>query len=186
MFKKEKTILSAVIIGLISFGNISQAYSQGKTQSVYSKQATFLSLADFNKAVNADKTVKRVPVTFKKQDLKIAGLLFTPANIDNNKKYPAIVVVHPGGGIKEQASSLYAYNLAKKGYIAIAFDATYQGASEGQPRGLENPTSRVEDVRSAVDYITTLPYVDQERIGALGICAGGGYAVAAATTEHRI
>jgi fermentation-respiration switch protein FrsA (DUF1100 family) len=116
----------------------------------------------------------------------MAGLIFSPAGMDESKKYPAVVVVHPGGGIKEQTASLYAFRLAQQGYIALAFDASHQGASEGEPRGIEDPTKRVEDVRSAVDYITTLSYVDRDRIGALGICAGGGYAISAATTEHRI
>ena len=116
----------------------------------------------------------------------MAGLIFSPADMDESKKYPAIVVVHPGGGIKEQTASVYAYRLAQQGYIAFAFDASHQGASEGMPRQLEDPTKRVEDVRSAVDYITTLPYVDRERIGALGICAGGGYAINATQTERRI
>ncbi len=125
-------------------------------------------------------------VSFKKFDLTIKGLLFLPDNLDENKKYPAVVVVHPGGGVKEQCSSLYAWNLAKKGFIALAFDASYQGESEGNPRYLEDPTSRVEDIRAAVDYLTTLAFVDEEKIGAMGICAGGGYTMSAIQTELRI
>lgn len=125
-------------------------------------------------------------VFFKKFDLKIAGLLFLPDNFDESKKYPAIVVTHPGGGVKEQCSSLYAWNLARNGYVALAFDASHQGESEGMPRCLEDPTSRVEDIRSAVDYLTSLKYVDVERIGAMGICAGGGYTINAIQTEFRI
>ena len=125
-------------------------------------------------------------VTFKKFDLKIAGLLFLPDNFDENKKYPAIVVTHPGGGVKEQCSSLYAWNLARNGYVALAFDASHQGESEGLPRYLEDPTSRVEDIRSAVDYLVTLPFVDENKIGAMGICAGGGYTMNAIQTEARI
>ena len=145
-----------------------------------------VTLADFEKTVSASKTVKRSPVTFKNQNLKMAGLIFAPADMDESKKYPAIAVLHPAGGVKEQTASLYAYRLAQQGYIALAFDASHQGASEGLPRHIEDPTKRVEDVRGAVDYITTLPYVDRERIGALGICAGGGYAINATQTERRI
>jgi fermentation-respiration switch protein FrsA (DUF1100 family) len=163
---------------------MSQTTSEGA--NINAKSESIVTLADFEKEVTASKTVKRTPVTFKNQTLKMAGLIFSPADMDEGKKYPAIVVVHPGGGIKEQTASLYAYRLAQQGYIALAFDASHQGASEGEPRGLEDPTKRVEDVRSAVDYITTLSYVERDRIGALGICAGGGYAISAATTEHRI
>ncbi|PFK43354.1 hypothetical protein COD13_00005 [Priestia megaterium] len=116
----------------------------------------------------------------------MAGNLYLPEGFDENKKYPAIVSVHPGGGVKEQTAGLYAQKLSNNGFVALAFDASCQGESEGEPRLLEDPYARVEDVRCAVDYLTTLPYVNQEKIGALGICAGGGYVVAAAPTERRI
>ena len=119
-------------------------------------------------------------------DIKIVGELYKPENFDRNKKYSAIVVVHPAGGVKEQVAGLYAKKLAQKGFVTLAYDAAYQGESGGKPHYLENPSSRVEDVRSAVDYLTTLPFVDKEHIGVLGICAGGGYAFNAAETEMRI
>ena len=125
-------------------------------------------------------------VVFKKFNLNIAGLLFLPTAFDPGKRHPALVVTHPGGGVKEQCSSLYAWHLAQAGYPALAFDASHQGESEGLPRYLEDPTSRVEDIRSAVDYLTTLGYVDDEKIGALGICAGAGYTLSAIQTEARI
>lgn len=125
-------------------------------------------------------------IYFNKFSLKIAGLLFLPENFDENKKYPAIVVTHPGGGVKEQCSSLYTWNLSRNGYIALAFDASHQGESEGFPRYLEDPTSRVEDIRSAIDYLVSLPYVEEKQIGAMGICAGAGYTMNAIQTEARI
>lgn len=125
-------------------------------------------------------------VSFKKFDLNLAGLLFLPDGFDADAKYPAVVVTHPGGGVKEQCSSLYAWHLARAGYVALAFDASHQGESEGLPRCLEDPFSRVEDIRSAVDYLVTLPYVDAERIGAMGVCAGGGYTMSAIQTDVRI
>lgn len=119
-------------------------------------------------------------------NIKIAGELYKPNNFDKTKKYPAIIIVHPAGGVKEQVAGLYAKKLAENGFITLAYDAAYQGESEGNPHFLENPTSRVEDVRSSVDYLTTLPFVDKDNIGVLGICAGGGYAFNAAETEMRI
>jgi uncharacterized protein len=125
-------------------------------------------------------------VTFKNNILNMAGNLYLPEGFDESKKYSGIVVVHPGGGVKEQTAGVYAQKLSDNGFVALAFDASCQGESEGKPRLLEDPYARVEDVRCAVDYLTTLAYVDQEKIGALGICAGGGYVVAAAPTERRI
>lgn len=112
--------------------------------------------------------------------------MYFPENFDENNQYPAIVVNHPAGGVKEQTAGLYAERLATLGYVTMAYDASYQGESEGQPHNLENPSSRVEDVRAAVDYFNTLDFIDDSRIGALGICAGGGYTIKAAQTEKRI
>lgn len=125
-------------------------------------------------------------VSFKKYDLSIAALLFLPETFDAQKKYPAIVVTHPGGGVKEQCSSLYAWHLSQAGYVALAFDASHQGESEGLPRLLEDPFSRVEDIRSAVDYLMTLSYVDETKIAAMGVCAGAGYTMSAVQTDIRI
>ena len=97
-------------------------------------------------------------------NIKIAGELYKPNNFDKTKKYPAIIIVHPAGGVKEQVAGLYAKKLAENGFITLAYDAAYQGESEGNPHFLENPTSRVEDVRSSVDYLTTLPFVDKDWI----------------------
>lgn len=125
-------------------------------------------------------------VTFPHGPWKMAGNLYMPPNIEMGKTYPAIITVHPGGGVKEQTSGLYAKKMAEKGFITLAFDASHQGASEGLPRNAEIPTERVEDIRCAVDYLTTLPQVDKDKIGLIGICAGGGYSLSAAQTEHRI
>lgn len=125
-------------------------------------------------------------VAFMKTGLRMAGLIFLPPNMEPGRRYPAVVVAHPGGGVKEQVPSLYGWNLAQKGYVALAFDASHQGESEGEPRYLEDPYSRVEDIRAAVDYLTTLEYVDRSRIGAMGVCAGAGYTMSAAINDARI
>jgi fermentation-respiration switch protein FrsA (DUF1100 family) len=116
----------------------------------------------------------------------MSAVINFPEGFDEAQKYPAIVVSHPGGGVKEQTAGTYAAKLAKNGFITIAYDASYQGESTGEPRQLENPFVRTEDVSAVIDYLTTLPYVDKDRIGAMGICAGAGYTANAAINDHRI
>ncbi|WZB75318.1 alpha/beta hydrolase [Achromobacter insuavis] len=128
-------------------------------------------------------------VTFKNlngQGVTTAAIIHFPAGFDESRKYPAVVVSHPGGGVKEQTAGLYAGKLAEHGLITIAFDRSYQGESTGEPRQLENPYVSTEDVSAVIDYLTTLPYVDQNKIGAMGICAGAGYSANAAINDRRI
>ncbi len=130
--------------------------------------------------------VRVLNVSFKNNDIHMAGNLYLPKSFSEGSKYSAIVSVHPGGGVKEQTAGLYAEKLAEQGFVTLAFDASHQGASGGMPHLLDDPMRRVADIYSAVDYLTTLGYVDANRIGALGICAGSGTAVKAASLERRI
>lgn len=125
------------------------------------------------------------PVTYKLNGLEIAANIYTPANFDPAKKYAAVVVAHPNGGVKEQVAGLYAQRLAESGYIAIAADASYQGASGGLPRNVDKPDNRIEDVRGMADFISGYNGVNAGRIGLLGVCGGGGYSLAAAQTDKR-
>lgn len=125
------------------------------------------------------------PVTYKLNGIDIKANVYTPAGYDALKKYPAVVVAHPNGGIKEQTAGLYAQHLAEAGYITIAFDAAYQGASGGKPRHTDKPQYRTEDIRGAADYITQYLGVDANRLGVLGICGGGGYTLKAAQSDKR-
>ncbi len=117
--------------------------------------------------------------------LKIAANVYTPADYDAEKKYPALVVAHPNGGVKEQVAGLYSQRMAEVGYICLAFDAAYQGDSEGEPRNTDKPANRIEDIHRAVDILAQYPAVDPQRMGILGICGGGGYTLKAAQTDKR-
>lgn len=125
------------------------------------------------------------PVKYDLHGIQIAANVYTPANYDPAKKYPAVVVAHPNGGVKEQVAGLYAQRLAEHGYITITADAAYQGASGGMPRNVDKPVNRIEDIHGMADYISQYPGVDTTRIGLLGICGGGGYSLKAAQTDKR-
>ena len=125
------------------------------------------------------------PVNYRLNGLEIAANVYTPAHYDPTTTYPAVVVAHPNGGVKEQVAGLYAQRLAEQGYITIAMDAAYQGASSGEPRNVDKPAYRIEDIHGAADFITRYAGVDKDRLGLLGICGGGGYSLAAAQTDKR-
>lgn len=123
-------------------------------------------------------------ISIPKGSIKLAGLLFKPES-PSTGKLPAIVIIHPGGGVKEQTAGVYAKKLSQNGYVAICYDAAHQGASEGTPHFLEDPGSRVTDASAVADYLERLDYIDVNRLFLVGICAGGGYAVGAAKGDHR-
>lgn len=131
-------------------------------------------------------TIMQKKVTFKNNDHNMAGILFFPDNFDETKQYPAFSIASPAGAVKEQIATNYGTRLAKHGFVALAFDTSHQGESGGNPRQLESPYERVEDIKCAIDYLTTLPYVDNEHLGQFGVCAGGGYSMHTAMTDRRI
>ena len=124
-------------------------------------------------------------VTYALNGLQIAANVYTPADYNTGKNYPAVVVAHPNGGVKEQVAGLYAQRLAELGYITITADAAYQGGSGGLPRNVDTPAHRIEDIHGMADFIARYPGVDVDRLGLLGICGGGGYSLAAAQTDKR-
>lgn len=127
------------------------------------------------------------PVTYDLDGIKVAANVYTPAGYNPaEKQYPAIIVAHPNGGVKEQVAGLFAQRMAEKGYITIAADASYQGASGGEPRHTDRPWFRINDIHGMADYISHYPGVDPERIGAFGICGGGGYTLGAVKNDKRV
>jgi fermentation-respiration switch protein FrsA (DUF1100 family) len=131
-------------------------------------------------------TIERVTYPARNIGTAIVANLFKPAGLQASRKYAAIVVSHPFGGVKEQTAGLYALQLAEQGFVTLAYDASYQGESGGEPRLMEFPAQRLDDISCAIDFLARHPQVDAGRIGSLGICAGGGYALCHAATELRV
>ena len=129
---------------------------------------------------------QKVTFTNRETGLRMAGLLRTPADFNSEKKVPAIVVTGPMLSVKEQAQSVYAERLTEAGYVTLVFDGLYTGESEGLPRGLELPDMKEVDIESAMDYLESLPYVDMDRIGGLGICGSGSYMSVAGVKDARL
>lgn len=125
------------------------------------------------------------PVTYKLNGIDIVANVYTPANYDASNQYPAVVVAHPNGGIKEQTAGLYGQRLAEAGYITLVADASYQGGSGGEPRHTDKPQYRTEDIHGMADFISQYAGVDADRLGVLGICGGGGYTLKASQSDKR-
>ncbi|HCC5834172.1 alpha/beta hydrolase [Citrobacter farmeri] len=131
--------------------------------------------------------VTQQKVTFKNQyQMNVVGNLFIPKTLNQNAKNPAIVVGHPMGAVKEQSSNLYAQKLAEQGFVTLAIDLSFWGESEGKPGHLVSPEIYADDFSAAVDYLSTQPYVDPEKIGVLGICGSGSFAISAAKIDPRM
>lgn len=124
-------------------------------------------------------TIPRGPIT-------LAADLHLPDSTDDAAPLRAVVLSTPGSSVKEQIGTNYASRLAARGIAALVFDPAHQGQSGGEPRDLEDPYRRGEDISYAIDALSMIPGIDPQRIGVLGICAGGGYAVHTARTDHRI
>jgi uncharacterized protein len=131
--------------------------------------------------------VNRSSVSYKNRyGITLAGELYTAKDMDAEKKYPALVIGAPYGGVKEQGPGVYANQLAQRGFVVLTFDASYNGESGGEPRHISSPEIFSEDFSAGVDFLGTRPFVDRNKIGALGICGSGGFALSAAAMDVRI
>lgn len=139
------------------------------------------------KTFQADPAITIRKVFYKNRyDITLCADVYLPKDMDTNTRYPAVIVGHPFGAVKEQCSGLYAQEMAKRGFVALAFDASYQGESGGTPRHTVSPDALVEDFCASVDWLGIKPFVDRERIGVIGICGSGGFSVCAASIDPRI
>jgi len=134
-----------------------------------------------------NENVERIHVRYNNRyGIALAGDLYAAKDMDKSKKYPAIVVGAPYGGVKEQGPSVYANELANRGFVVLTFDPCYMGESGGEPRHVSSPDMFSENISAGVDFLGLQSYVDREMIGALGICGSGGFALSAAAVDMRI
>lgn len=142
--------------------------------------------ADADNFYRSDK-VEVQKVTFKNQyKMNIAGNLYLPKDMDKSKKHAAIIVGHPMGAVKEQSADLYAVKMAERGFVTMSVDLAFWGGSDGQPRNAVAPELYAETFSAAVDYLGTGPFADLEKIGAIGICGSGSFAISAAKIDPRL
>jgi fermentation-respiration switch protein FrsA (DUF1100 family) len=118
--------------------------------------------------------------------ITLVGDLYSPKGVNVNEKLAAIAISGPFGAVKEQSSGLYAQTLAERGFVTLAFDPSYTGESSGTPRNVASPDINTEDFSAAVDYLSNNKNVDADKIGILGICGFGGFAINAAAMDTRI
>lgn len=142
--------------------------------------------ADADNFYRSDK-VEVQKVTFKNQyKMNIAGNLYLPKDMDKSKKHAAIIVGHPMGAVKEQSADHYAVKMAERGFVTMSVDLAFWGGSDGQPRNAVAPELYAETFSAAVDYLGTGPFADREKIGAIGICGSGSFAISAAKIDPRL
>lgn len=175
-----KKIVFSALTALMLF---SQGFAQSTPKTSVMKQPQQADHYTFK----LSETVTKQPVSYRtKYGITIAADLYLPKTVDNAKKYAAIIVGPPYGGVKEQTAGIYAQAMAERGFIALAFDPSYKGYSSGEPRNTSSPDVFVEDFSAAVDFIGTRPYVDRARIGVIGLCGSGGFALSATQVDRRI
>ena len=182
---RHKAITSHIIAFacLLGAGNATAQENQRKENSIMEEKLNLTQ--EWDKVFPQSEKVKHCKVTFhNRYGITLAADLYQPLHADG--KLPAIAVSGPFGAVKEQASGLYAQELAERGFLTLAFDPSFTGESGGQPHYVASPDINTEDFCAAVDYLSTREDVDPERIGILGICGWGGMAVNAAAIDTRI
>lgn len=134
----------------------------------------------------SDKVIHEKVSFHNRYGITVAADMYQPKAIDKSKKYSAIIVGTPYGGVKEQGAGIYAQSMAERGFVTIAFDESFNGESGGEPRRISSPEIFVEDFSAAVDFVGTRPFVDRNKIGAIGLCGSGAFAISAAQVDRRI
>ena len=155
--------------------------------NIQKKETEMNSIANDTRIFKTDPAIPVQDIRFRNRfGIELAGHLYRPKEFDPAKKYAVIAVSGPFGAVKEQSSGLYAQELARRGFVTLAFDPSFTGESSGEPRFVASPDLNTEDFSAAVDCLSLLPYVDAEKVGILGICGWGGFALNAAANDPRI
>lgn len=189
--KNAMLLIAAMLAGTTAFGTIGIADAATPTQAIAQasqmKKAAVRDLADDTRVFAVDKSIEVREVRFQNRyGFEVAGHLYLPKDFDISGKYKAVVITGPFGAVKEQASGLYAQEMAKHGYVAVAFDPSMTGESGGERRNMGSPEIFTEDYHAAVDFVTNLAFVNPEQVGAIGICGLSGMAITAAGSDTRI
>ncbi len=194
-FASKKAVLAAaLLVGFMSFGAFGTVDAASPTISTkviseasQMKKASISNLTNDTRVFDVDSNIQVKMVHFENRyGFDVAGHLYLPENFDVNKKYKAVVVTGPFGAVKEQSSGLYAQEMAKNGYVAVAFDPSMTGESSGARRNMGSPDIFTEDYHAAVDFVTNLNFVNSDQVGAIGICGLSGMALTAASNDVRI
>ena len=189
--KKKTMMMAALLAGTMALGGLGAAQAATPAKSL--AQVSQMKLSSIGELTNdtrvfaVDKSIEAKAVRFQNRyGFEVAGHLYLPKNFDPTKRYKAVVITGPFGAVKEQASGLYAQEMAKAGFVAVAFDPSMTGESGGTRRNMGSPEIFTEDYHAAVDFVTNLKFVNPEQVGAIGICGLSGMAITAAGSDSRI
>lgn len=191
--KTKAALMSAVLFGsmVLSMGNMSKVMAaipvSQVEQASQMKRASIGEVSEDSRVFKIDKDIEIKMVHFKNRyGFEVAGHMYLPRDFNINKQYKAVVVTGPFGAVKEQVSGLYAQELAKNGFVAVAFDPSMTGESSGERRNMGSPEIFTEDYSAAIDFVSNLKFVNSKEVGAIGICGLAGMALTAASNDTRI
>ncbi|WDF05542.1 alpha/beta hydrolase [Shouchella hunanensis] len=188
--EKKRMIRNGALVAapLIAVGAIIQftlADSSGENNVSADENET--ETVEWDKTFPENENVEHQKVTFENRyGIELTADMYLPSNVEDLENMEAIIVGHPFGGVKEQTSGLYAQEMADRGFVTIAFDASFNGESGGEPRNIASPEAFVEDFSAAVDFLGTQEFIDRDRIGVIGVCASGGFSISAASADPRL
>jgi len=177
---------NSILLTILTFLIIGQAYSQTNKVGLKKSEQMKNTEQEEHYTFELSDKVTREKVTFKNRyGITLTGDLYLPKN-RVNEKLPALAISGPYGAVKEQSSGLYANQMAQHGFAVVAFDPSYTGESGGEPRNVASPDIYTEDLSAAIDFLGIQSFVDREKVGIIGICGFGGFALNATAVDKRV